>query len=424
MKQPLAFRMRPTTLDEIVGQEHLIGENKILRKCVENKELFSMIFYGPPGVGKTTLAMVLANECQLHYRLFNAVTGNKKDLEVLFEESKFFPGLVVIIDEVHRLNKDKQDLLLPHVENGSITLIGATTSNPLFAINPAIRSRTHLFEVKPNTREDVIQVLKRAVACEKGLNGSVTIDNEACEVIARHVNGDVRYALNILEICAVSCEDNHIRKETVLQFAQIPNISLDKGDDGHYDAVSAFQKSIRGGDVNAALYYLGRLILANDMDSIERRLLVTAYEDIGLGNPAAVSRCVQAIDAAKRVGFPEARIILSQAIIDLCLSPKSKSAEVAIDEALASLKHEVLPVPDYLRLTPVSLDEEMKYPYDRPDLWPHIQYLPDKIKNKQFYHPTLSSSYEKALASNYEKLNKIPRSSHIDQLKKKPTGTR
>ena len=317
MNQPLAYRMRPEKLDEIVGQEHLIGENKILRKCVENKQLFSMIFFGPPGCGKTTLAMVLANECGLPYRLFNAVTGNKKQLDQLFEESKFFPGLVVIIDEVHRLNKDKQDLLLPYVENGAITLIGATTSNPLFAINPAIRSRTQLFEVKSNTKEDVITALKRAIVSPKGFNHTIQIQEEALNAIARHVNGDIRYALNILEKCAMMTSD--VTLDTVMQFASIPNISMDKDDDGHYDAVSAFQKSIRGSDVNAALYYLGRLILANDMDSIERRLLVTAYEDIGLGNPAAVARCVNAIDAAKRVGFPEARIILSQAVIDLTL---------------------------------------------------------------------------------------------------------
>lgn len=416
MNQPLAYRMRPEKLDEIVGQEHLIGENKILRKCVENKQLFSMIFFGPPGCGKTTLAMVLANECGLPYRLFNAVTGNKKQLDQLFEESKFFPGLVVIIDEVHRLNKDKQDLLLPYVENGAITLIGATTSNPLFAINPAIRSRTQLFEVKSNTKEDVITALKRAIVSPKGFNHTIQIQEEALNAIARHVNGDIRYALNILEKCAMMTSD--VTLDTVMQFASIPNISMDKDDDGHYDAVSAFQKSIRGSDVNAALYYLGRLILANDMDSIERRLLVTAYEDIGLGNPAAVARCVNAIDAAKRVGFPEARIILSQAVIDLTLSPKTKSAEAAIDRVMESLKKEILPVPDYLRLTPVNLNEDMKYPYDRPDLWSKIQYLPDKIAHEQFYIPEMSSTYEKTLAENLNKLSKTNRSARLDLLKK------
>lgn len=414
--EPLAYRMRPEKLDDVLGQEHLIGENKILRKCVENKHLFSMIFFGPAGCGKTTLARVLANEVGLPYRLFNAVTGNKKQLDQLFEESKFFPGLVVIIDEVHRLNKDKQDLLLPYVESGAITLMGATTSNPLFAINPAIRSRCHLFEVKPNSEADIILALHRAIASEKGLNHSVTIDEEACKTIARHVNGDIRYALNILEIA--SNVDKHITKETISQFAQIPNISMDKDDDGHYDALSAFQKSIRGSDVNAALYYLGRLILANDMDSIERRLITTAYEDIGLGNPAAVARCVTACDAARRIGFPEARIVLAQAVIDLTLSPKTKSSEAAIDRVMDSLHKQVLPVPDYLRLTPVHMDEDKKYDYGRPDLWPQIQYLPDKIKDEKFYQPENTSTYEKALAGNYEKLNQIKRTSRLDLLKK------
>lgn len=417
--EPLAYRMRPRTLDEVIGQEHLIGKNQILRKCVEKKQLFSMIFFGPSGCGKTTLARVLANECELPYRLFNAVTGNKKDLDKIFEESKFFPGLVVIIDEVHRLNKDKQDLLLPYVENGSITLIGATTSNPLFAINPAIRSRTHLFEVKSNSIEDIMKAIDYAIESERGLNHSVLIDDDAKKLIARHVNGDIRYALNILEICANVCENNTITKETITQFTQIPNLSMDKDDDGHYDAVSAFQKSIRGSDVNAALYYLARLIMANDMDSIERRLLTIAYEDIGLGNPAAVARCVNAIDAAKRVGFPEARIMLANAVIDLTLSPKTKSAINAIDRAIASLKKQALPVPDYLRLTPVNLDEDMKYDYDRPDIWNKIQYLPDKIKDEKFYIPEETSTYEKTLANNYEKLNQIKRTNRINLLKKK-----
>ena len=323
MKQPLAFRMRPQHLDDIIGQQHLIGEGKVLRKCLEAKRLFSMIFYGPPGTGKTTLAMVLANELGMPYRLFNAVTGNKKDLETIFQEAKFYEGLVVIIDEVHRLNKDKQDLLLPHVENGNITLIGATTSNPLHAINPAIRSRCHLFEIKQAQQKDIEKALSKAIQHPDGLNNEVSIEDEALHIIARHSNGDIRYALNILEIVAIA-SDGVITKDLVSQYSQIPNMSMDSDGDGYYDVLSGFQKSIRGSDVDAALYYLGIMIEANDMDSIERRLLVTAYEDIGLGNPAAVARCVQAIDAAKRVGFPEGRIPLAMAVIDLPLCRQSE----------------------------------------------------------------------------------------------------
>ena len=415
--EPLAFSMRPSVLDEIIGQQHLIGEGKVLRKCVENNMLFSMIFYGPPGTGKTTLAMVLANTLNKPYRLFNAVSGNKKDLDRIFEEAKYFPGLVVIVDEVHRLNKDKQDLLLPHIEDGSIIMIGATTSNPLHAINPAIRSRCHLFEVKALTQEDIKQALRNAIQSPKGLQNEVNIEEDALDIIARHCNGDIRYALNILEICAIAC-DGIISKNLVMQYSAIPNMSMDRDGDGYYDVLSAFQKSIRGSDVDAALYYLGIMIEANDMDSIERRLLVTAYEDIGLGNPAAVARCVQAIDAARRVGFPEGRIPLAVAIIDLCLSPKSKSGEAAIDAALSTIHKSSYSVPEYLRLTPVNMKEEDLYDYNRSDLWDKIQYLPNKLRNAQFYTPNINSSYEKILAQNLMRIKAHTRTDNLASLKK------
>lgn len=418
MKQPLAFRMRPETTDELLGQSHLLGQGKVLRKCLDAGQLFSMIFYGQPGTGKTTMAMCLANELHLPYRLFNAVTGNKKDLEILFEEARLSNGLVVIIDEIHRLNKDKQDLLLPHVENGNIILIGATTSNPYFAINPAIRSRCHLFEIKSLAQEDIITALHRAIDSEKGLNKMVQIDEDAAKMIAFCSAGDLRYALNVLEICAIAC-DGIITKEIVKQYSARPVLAIDAGDDGHYDAVSAFQKSIRGSDVNAALYYLARLIEAGDMDSIERRLLVTAYEDVGLGNPAAAARTVNAIDAAKRVGFPEGRIPLANAVIDLALSPKSKSAEAAIDAAAQSLHEHAYPIPEYLKFTPVNLAAQDRYDYDAPELWPYIQYLPNAIKDQKFYIPELSGQYEKQLAKNAEELTKIKRSASIRELKKR-----
>lgn len=418
MQEPLAFRLRPKRLTEIIGQRHLIEKGCILRKCVEAGKLFSMIFYGPPGTGKTTLAMVLANELGIRCKLFNAVTGNKKDLEQIFAEAKYYPGMMLIVDEVHRLNKDKQDLLLPHVENGSIILIGATTSNPLHAINPAIRSRCHLLEVKALKEEDIKKALYHALQHPDGLNDSITLEEEAADIIARHSNGDLRYALNILEICAIACEER-ITKEIVTGFSAIPNSGMDSDGDGYYDVLSAFQKSIRGSDVDAALYYLGVMIEANDMDSIERRLMVCAYEDIGLGNPAACARCVQAVDAAKRIGFPEARIPLALAVIDLCLSPKSKSAEHAIDAAMNALQQAPYNVPSYLRYTPVNMKEEDRYDYERSDLWNKIQYLPDRWKKAIFYEPELSSSYEKTLASNLQKLRSIPRTKDLAALKKR-----
>lgn len=417
MKEPLAFRLRPTVLDDVIGQKHLTGEHGILRICVKHQSIFSMIFFGPPGTGKTTLAMVLANELGLQYRLFNAVTSNKKDLEAIFQEAKMNPGLVVIVDEVHRLNKDKQDLLLPYVENGTVTLIGATTANPYFSINPAIRSRCHLFEVKALMKQDIVEALHRAAHHPEGLHDDYQLDDDACEAIASLSNGDIRYALSLLELCSMVAHDHHITVDLIQQYAGIPNSSIYAGDDGHYDAVSAFQKSIRGSDVNAALYYLARLISANDMDSIERRLLVTAYEDIGLANPAACARCVSAIDAAKRVGFPEASIILSNAVIDLALSPKSKSACLAIHAAEQLLNQKACQVPPYLRLTPVGLPKEDLYDYDAPQTWHRIQYLPNEIKSAEFYHPNDNSTYEKALKSNYEKLKQIPRTDQLRKLK-------
>ena len=417
MKEPLAFRMRPQKLDDIIGQKHLVDANGVLRKCVDNNTLFSMILFGPPGTGKTTTAMVLANELNLPYRLFNAVTSNKKDLEKIFEESKFFPGLVVIIDEVHRLNKDKQDLLLPYIEDGSITVIGATTSNPYFSINPAIRSRCHLFEVIALSSEDVSTAIRRAISDKNGLDNCCIFEDEAIETISRLSNGDVRYALSLVELLSMVANDEPITKDEVKEYAKVPNSSVSSTDDGHYDAVSGLQKSIRGSDANAALYYLAILISANDMDSIERRLIVTAYEDVGLGNPAACARTVTAMDAAKRVGFPEARIIIANAVIDLCLSPKSRSANNAISSSMHVVNSSAYQIPKYLRLSPVGLDDMDAYDYDRPDIWHKIQYLPDEIKDTEFYSPNKNSSYESQLADNYEKLKSVQRTSQLRKLK-------
>lgn len=419
MKEPLAYRMRPQTLDEVIGQHHLIGKHGVLRRCAEEKTLFSMIFYGAPGMGKTTLAIVLANEVNLPYRIFNAVNGTKKELDALFAEAKMFPGFVLIVDEVHRLNKDKQDLLLPHVENGSITLIGATTANPLHSINPAIRSRCHLFEVRTLSDEDIVTAIRRALKSPKGYDGRVTMEADAMNFIARQSCGDVRYALNLTELAITLAKDQTVPLELLKSIPSVHSQRSFKGDDGHYDLVSAFQKSIRGSDVDAALYYLALLIESGDMDSIERRLLVIAYEDVGLGNPAAVARTVQAIDAAKRIGFPEGRIPLSMAVIDLALSPKSRSAETAIDQAMQAARQRSCPIPDYLKFTPTALQEEDRYDYGMPQLWPNIQYLPDTWKDASFYSPGNQGKYERALAENYQRLKQIPRSTNLRLLKKK-----
>jgi len=419
INQPLAFRVRPEKLDQVVGQEHLTGPQGFIYKMLESKNLFSLILFGPPGTGKTTVALITAQELGMQYRLLNATTNNKKDMEIAIEEAKMYGHLVVIMDEVHRLNKDKQDYLLPHIESGLITLIGATTANPYHSINPAIRSRCHLLEFNPLSVEAIEKALKNALIDKRGLENKYQIDDDALNVIAKMSGGDIRYALNQLEVCALCSDNNHITLETVKTHTRIPQYLIDSDDDGHYDAVSALQKSIRGSDVDAALYYLARLIAANDMDSIERRLTVTAWEDVGLANPNAVARCCQAIESAKIVGFPEAAIPLGVAVCDLCLSPKSKSGCLAIQKAVNYVENNPLPVPKYLRLTPHGLKEDEKFPYGRPDVWAKIQYLPEQIKEMRFYEGWDSSSYERALLDNYKKLKQTKRTSDIPSLLKK-----
>lgn len=416
--KPLAYRLRPESLDDIIGQLHLVGEKGIIRKCLEKGTIFSSIFFGPPGIGKTTLAEVIAKELHRPCRRFNAVTGNKKDLDAIFVEADLSGQLILICDEVHRLNKDKQDLLLPHVEKGNIILIGCTTANPYHSINPAIRSRCHLFELKALSRDDVKQALLKAISNKDGLNDSCTISDDALSLIAEVANGDIRFALNVLELSSFICQNSKIEVEDVKEQCKVANQRTFASEDGHYDLLSALQKSIRGSDVNGALYYLALLAQSNDEASISRRLVVIAYEDIGLANPQLVARTLDACKAAEAVGFPEAIIPYGVQIIDLCLAPKSRTGVDAVHRAQALVNTKAYDMPKYLRLTPVGLQDDEKYSYDRYDCFHKIQYLPDEIKNVEFINDFNVNRYEQQLKQVYEQLKSTKRTNNLKQLYK------
>ncbi|WP_152446589.1 replication-associated recombination protein A [Bacillus sp. THAF10] len=412
--------MRPRTIEEMVGQEHLVADGKIIQRMVKARHLSSMILYGPPGIGKTSIATAIAGSTEFAFRTLNAVVHNKKDMEIVAEEAKMSGKVILILDEVHRLDKAKQDFLLPHLENGRIVLIGATTSNPYHAINPAIRSRCQIFELHPLSVEEIKGVLKQALLDkERGLGSyDVTLEASAMEHFANGCGGDVRSALNALELAVLSTTPSQdgkveINLATAEECLQKKSFYHDKDGDGHYDVLSAFQKSIRGSDVDAALHYLGRLIEAGDLVSIGRRLLVIAYEDISLANPQAGARTLAAIESAERLGFPEARIPLANAVIELCLSPKSNSAYKALDLALADIRKGLVgEVPQHLKdahykgAASLGRGVEYLYPHDYPSGWVSQQYLPDKLKNKSYYQPKETSKFEATLAKIYEKTKK------------------
>lgn len=419
--KPLAYRMRPKKLEDIVGQQHLVAPGKILARMVSAKLLSSMILYGPPGTGKTSIASAIAGSTKYAFRMLNAATDSKKELEMVAEEAKISGTVILLLDEIHRLTKPKQDFLLPHLEKGSIILIGATTENPYITINPAIRSRTQIFEVKPLTEADIGQAIDRALTDkENGLGEqNVVLTGEARLHLTRVTHGDLRSALNGLELAVMSTEPDDlgvltIDLPTIEECVQRKVLVQDKDGDAHYDVISAFQKSIRGSDTDAALHYMARLLEAGDLPSVIRRLLTIAYEDIGLANPNACAHAVQAITAAEKIGLPEARIPLAQAVIELCLSPKSNSAIMAIDAALADVRAgNYGDVPDHLRDAHYQGAKKLgrgigyKYPHDHPHGWVKQQYLPDKLKTKHYYAPKENSRYEKALQEQYERLNKF-----------------
>ena len=400
MDKPLALKLAPKSLTEVIGQKHLIGENKILSNLVKNKKLFSMILYGKPGIGKTSIANAIINDLGVRYRFLNATVNSKKDLDIVIEEAKMYDGIVLIMDEIHRLNKDKQDVLLPSLENGLITLIGMTTSNPYHSINPAIRSRCQLFELKELEIPDLIEGLKRAVNSNELPN--IKIDDKTINYIATLADNDLRYAYNLLEIAYYSTNDFKVTLDVIKRINNKPVFFADKDGDAYYDMLSAFQKSIRGSDVDASLHYLARLITLGDLDSIYRRMSVIAYEDIGLANPSIGPKVMAAIEASKLVGLPEARIPLGTIVTEMALSPKSNSAHLALDEALNDIeKGNVGSIPNHIKTN----SKDYKYPHDYKNAFVKQQYLPDKLKNRKYYHPK-DLGYEAKLKEIYIYLEK------------------
>lgn len=422
MSKPLAYRMRPTNIDEIVGQTHLVGPHKIIRRMVQAKRLQSMILYGPPGIGKTSIASAIAGTTNYAFRQLNAATDTKKDMEAIVAEGRMSGSIILLLDEIHRLNKVKQDYLLPHLESGQIILIGATTENPYISINPAIRSRTEIFELKPLSPADIKTALLRAISDkERGLGHyNLDVDEIALDHFVNAANGDLRGALNALELATLSTEPEknhedriHITIDVAEESLQKKALSHDANGDAHYDVISAFQKSIRGSDVDAALHYLARLLEAGELTIVCRRLLVVAYEDINFGNPQAVERAVLAVTAAEKLGLPEARIPLANAVIDLSLSPKSNSSIVAIDKALADVREgKSGQVPDHLKDAHYSGAKKLgrgityKYPHSYPNHYVSQQYLPDTLKKSTYFEPDSIGKYEQALKLQLQKFRK------------------
>ncbi len=386
----LANTLRPKTLKDIIGQDALAGKDGLLTNLVKHKRLFSMILWGKPGTGKTSIASALVNELGVPYRMLNATINNKTDFDIVIEEAKMNGEMILIMDEIHRLNKDKQDLLLPYVESGLIILIGLTTANPYYSINPAIRSRVQIFELKDLSEDDIVKGLKKAA---KNLDGC-EVKNDALKYIAGVSNGDFRSALNTLEMAYYLSKDHKITMDILTTIEDKPVLYTDKNGNGHYELLSAFQKSIRGSDVNAAIYYLAMLLEIGDLDSLFRRMTVIAYEDIGLANPGIGPKVHAAVEAVKMLGIDEGRIPLAVVVSEMALSPKSNSAYLAINAALDDIrKGNIGDIPEVIK----GHSPKYRYPHDYPpNYWVDETYLPANLKNRIYYKPK-NDAYERNL---------------------------
>lgn len=423
-KAPLSTRMRPKTLEDFVGQDHIIGKEKLLYRAIKADKITSLIFYGPPGTGKTTLAKIIANTTQSSFEQLNAVTSGVSDIRRVIKEAGDRLGMynkktILFIDEIHRFNKSQQDALLPSVEEGTVVLIGATTENPYFEVNSPLVSRSRVFQLKSLEKEDIIKILHKALQDKRAGLGNLNTDitSEALEHLANTCNGDARTALNALELAvlttAPSQENNKIiiDLEVAQECIQKRALVYEKNGDNHYDTVSAFIKSMRGSDPDAALYWLAKMIYAGeDPKFIARRIIIFASEDIGNADPQALSLAVSTAKAVEFVGFPEARIILSQAVTYLATAPKSNAACMAIQNALKDVEHKKTgSVPQHLRdahykgASQLGHGKGYQYPHDYPKSYVDQQYLPEELKDTVYYHPT-GHGYEKTIKERMEKL--------------------
>ncbi len=422
-ESPLAKRLRPTTLDEVVGQKHIIGKDKLLYRAIEADKLSSIIFYGPPGTGKTTLAMVIANTTSSVFTSLNATTAGKKDMEEVVRQAREQYGMyqkktILFVDEIHRFNKAQQDYLLPFVEDGTIILIGATTENPYFEVNGALISRSHIFRLEPLEKEDVKELIRRAVYdVEKGMGSyQAEIEEEALDFLADMSEGDARSALNAVELGVLTTKPSedgriHLTLSVAEECIQRRAIRYDKDGDNHYDTISAFIKSMRGSDPDAAVYYLAKMLLAGEsVTFIARRIMICASEDVGIADPQAIQVAVACAEAVERIGMPEAQIILANAAIYVASAPKSNAVCNAIFSAIDMVKHQKTgAIPPYLRDAHYKGAKDLGhigylYPHDYPNNYVKQQYLPNEIKDSRFYFPT-DNGYEKMVREHLEELH-------------------